>query len=335
MRAIADDLTGALELGACFATGTVPVEILWHGSSTAANFVFDTETREVPQSVACLRIAEAAWVWSRELSTKNDLYLKKIDSLLRGNTAAEIASCIEQRKFKSVIIAPALPAEQRITRLGKQVQWTEGSWVEIQPEFLSQLVTFGISVALKAAGEIVSGEGVFLCDAECDDDLRALVRNSSNLVPPVLWCGTAALAGALAGKIGHLLLVPQCDALLAIVGSDRNLAGEQVERLAPSMVVVVRSPEEIENAISKVSQRLRENLPACIHYRLRNSERSAARKFIEASILRLVSECPRPGGLLTVGGSTTFDICNAVKARALRTFGTVCTGVPQSTMDGG
>src|ERR1700730_6766402 len=125
MRAIADDLTGALELGACFATGTVPVEILWHGSSTAANFVFDTETREVPQSVACLRIAEAAWVWSRELSTKNDLYLKKIDSLLRGNTAAEIASCIEQRKFKSVIIAPALPAEQRITRLGKQVQLTE------------------------------------------------------------------------------------------------------------------------------------------------------------------------------------------------------------------
>jgi D-threonate/D-erythronate kinase len=335
MRAIADDLTGALELGACFATDAVPVEILWHGSSTAANIVFDTETREALQSVAFLRIAETAWVWSGELSITNDLYLKKIDSLLRGNTAAEIAYCIKQQEFRSVIIAPALPAEQRITRLGKQFQRIEGSWVEIQPEFYSQLVKFGISVALKAAGEIVTGEGVFLCDAESDDDLGALVRNRHDLVSPVLWCGTAALAGALAGKMGHLQFVPQCAALLIIVGSDTNLAAKQVERLAPSMVGVVGSPEEIEGVVSKVSQRLRENLPACIYYRLGNSERGAARKFIEASILRLVSECPRPGALLTVGGSTTFDFCNAVKAHALRTFGTVCTGVPQSTIDGG
>src|SRR5260370_567097 len=93
------------------------------------------------------------------------------------------------------------------------------------------------------------------CRKNSASQMRSLFRDRCNFVPPVLWCGTAALAGALAGKMGHLRFVPQCDALLAIVGSDRNLAAKQVERLAPSMVGVVRSSEEIEGAISKVSQR--------------------------------------------------------------------------------
>ena len=61
-----------------------------------------------------------------------DVSYKKVDSLLRGRTAEEVADCLNSGLFRSAVIAPAFPAQQRITRDGRQL-WRRGPDEPWQP----------------------------------------------------------------------------------------------------------------------------------------------------------------------------------------------------------
>src|SRR4051794_37118512 len=87
---LADDLTGALDAAAPFALPTVPVDVFWDAGEPppSGGFAFDSETRELPSARA-----EAAIGTLAPYLTRRGLALKKIDSLLRGNTIIEVAAC--------------------------------------------------------------------------------------------------------------------------------------------------------------------------------------------------------------------------------------------------
>ena len=77
-----------------------------------------------------------------------DLACKKIDSLLRGRTVDEIAACLESGDFASAVIAPAFPAQQRITRGGRQY-WRPTATTEWQPvevDLLAELRRRGLPI---------------------------------------------------------------------------------------------------------------------------------------------------------------------------------------------
>src|SRR5438105_11986422 len=88
--AIADDLTGALEVGAKFAEYGLPATIVTDLSSLPVRaspvLVIDTETRHVSAGDALARTRQVA-TFAREHSPT--LIYKKTDSTLRGNIAAE------------------------------------------------------------------------------------------------------------------------------------------------------------------------------------------------------------------------------------------------------
>jgi Sugar-binding N-terminal domain len=50
-----------------------------------------------------------------------DLAFKKIDSLLRGHWAAELAEIVKSCTFRRIVLAPAVPAQGRLTRDGLQM----------------------------------------------------------------------------------------------------------------------------------------------------------------------------------------------------------------------
>jgi len=114
---IADDLTGAAELGAIGWRHGLRAEIVRHGKpgSQADVVCVDTDSRscepaEAAQRAAAaaklLRAAGARWVY------------KKVDSVLRGQVTAEVEAVMKQLKLARALLLPANPSLGRTIKAG-------------------------------------------------------------------------------------------------------------------------------------------------------------------------------------------------------------------------
>ena len=113
LRIVADDLTGALDTAAPLTALGGPLPVFWQRDAIPAevtSFALDTESRDLPPGPAS---------WLAAFADAGLAY-KKIDSQLRGSTVEEIAACLASGRFASAVIAPAFPAQQRITRDARQ-----------------------------------------------------------------------------------------------------------------------------------------------------------------------------------------------------------------------
>ena len=124
-----------------------------------------------------------------------ELAFKKIDSLLRGRSVDEIAACLRAGLFESALIAPAFPAQQRITRGGRQY-WRVGSsddWQPVERDLLGELRRRGLPIRHARFGPEVVGRAFFLCDAATEADLQSIVDAGRRLAAPPLWIVSAPL----------------------------------------------------------------------------------------------------------------------------------------------
>ena len=115
---IADDLTGAAELGAVGLRYGLRAEVVRSGkpSGVADLVCVDTDSRSCEPKEAAKRAAAAAkllrgagakWVY------------KKIDSVLRGNVTVEVEAVMKQLDFNRALLLPANPSLGRIIRDGE------------------------------------------------------------------------------------------------------------------------------------------------------------------------------------------------------------------------
>ena len=88
---------------------TGPVTTLWHDTGLPEAVAIDSGTRDMPEAAARVAIERVA-----PLLVGGAPAFKKIDSLLRGHVALELASCM--RWFDHCVLAPAFPFQGRITR---------------------------------------------------------------------------------------------------------------------------------------------------------------------------------------------------------------------------
>ena len=186
--------------------------VWWHDVGVrGGDAAFDSETRDAGTSVARARVARLA----RHMIGA-ELAYKKIDSCLRGQPAAEIAATNREGRFRTVVVAPAFPAQGRVTRQGRQLVRDGDGWRDTGVDIARELAAEGLMARHGTPGP---GGGVFVCDADQDADL-AEIAASPGLSPPVLWCGSGGLARALAGPAAYL---PVADALppptLLVVGT--------------------------------------------------------------------------------------------------------------------
>src|ERR1700761_3145787 len=104
---LADDLTGACDAAVAFTSTCDPVRISINSEPLGDVCVQATtsESRDLLVADAELRIRNIV----ERLPSSAELF-KKVDSVFRGNTSAEIAASLRFARFDLAVIAPAYPA---------------------------------------------------------------------------------------------------------------------------------------------------------------------------------------------------------------------------------
>lgn len=319
-RILADDLTGALDSAAAFASPGRPLEICWRldGPLPAIGAV-DAATREGSAREAAARHHDLAdWLGDGRPA------FKKIDSLMRGHWAAELAALAAARPERRIVVAPAFPFQGRVTRDGRQ--WRTDSGEPLGRDIADTLASAGIARSRLAVR-----------DAESDADLDAIVAGEGSHGTPMLWVGTGGLAAALAraGAVGegapHFGLGAP---LLALIGSHHPVTFAQIARaeaVDPGCHVRLGSEAgRVEAALSRLQQR--QNAIATVDF---EGDRVSAARVIAERFARLLESSPRPGTLFVAGGETLRDVAEAVGADGLAVEGALEPGLPVSRLRGG
>jgi uncharacterized protein YgbK (DUF1537 family) len=336
VRIVADDLTGALDAAAPLSRREGPLPVFWEPDAIPAgtsSFALDTDSRDAPG-------ATSDWLGALRGA---DLACKKIDSLLRGNTAREVAACLASGWFQSALIAPAFPAQQRITRGGGQYWRAQRAepWQAVACDLAAELRGRGLDLRLAASAAEVAGSGFFLCDAESEDDLQGLVAAGERLAAPVLWCGSAGLARALAGTPASSALPRLEPPLLLVIGSHHPVTLAQIQALAehaPDVVVRVRHAEQeaLEPVIRTAAPILADAGRAALVLEVPDGTGAeVAAPFFDRVLKEAASCLDRPRSLVATGGATLHRLVSALGARSLLVTGEPLPGVPRSVLRGG
>jgi len=269
MLVIADDLTGAADAGAPLAAAGLTTDLVLDGASLdgrapGAVTVVDTDSRDLSGDDARRAVRDAA---RRLAADRFPILVKKVDSLLRGPIAAELAGVLDVVPDALVVFAPALPAAGRTTVDG--VQRIRGTalhhtsmWAaehrrpadaiapHLAPLPVARLGRHEIRGTGAAAALAASSAAVVVCDAETDADLDAIVRAGLASGRRICWAGTAGLTAAFARHLrpaagSAALAFPARGTFLAVIGSADPAAAGQVDELRAAGAALVDLPATV------------------------------------------------------------------------------------------
>jgi uncharacterized protein YgbK (DUF1537 family) len=269
MVILADDLSGAADCAmACRRAGM------------AAQVRLDPDAPGAPAEALALDLdsralsAEEALVLTlgrTDLIRESVLY-RKIDSTLRGHVALEVAATLQIAGPESfAIVCPAYPATGRTMRdgvifvhgepLARTEIWRLGGQgstslmtllteVGLQPVALDLVAVRGGELAALIDAAREDGAGAFVCDAETESDLEALVAAALPM-PGVVWVGSGGLTIPLAMALssGHTAepepVARSAGPTLVVVGSASSVSREQlaVLRQDPRVAALTVSPD--------------------------------------------------------------------------------------------
>ena len=315
LHILADDLTGALDCAAAFGAG-VPVH-LGHpvsGEETGIDIVA-TATRDVPV-VELPELLSPTLAWLR----RADVAFKKVDSLLRGNTFAEVDWLARHAPFSGLAFVPAFPAQQRLTEGGQQ-WWRQpdGTRVPVAASIRGSLQSRGWRVDVGSTGpDLQAGPVAWVPDVLDDATLDAMAKVALEAGKNWLWCGSAGLAHALARRL-PLQAPAQVTPLAAgpvmlVSASHHPVSRAQWAVLRAAHGGLCHAGEDPRTL--QVDSSL---YPALID--LSASERitpEEACALLHAQVQAIAAHAPRPQTLVVVGGDTLLALCHALGATGLQ-----------------
>ena len=262
---VADDLTGAADTGIAFLSAGLSALVRLPGAAAGRAWVslatdvlaVDTRSRAAGAEYA-RRITTD--VVSAFLGTGVVTLYKKIDSTLRGHVGDEVRAAIEAWHPESLaIVAPAFPDAGRTTVDGRQ--YVHGMPLEgpaLVPALFEQagISTCRADLACVRGPALEStllecrhrGTLAVVCDAETNEDLRAIARAAARLAPAIVWVGSGGLARAMAAEVGaagRRVRPPPTKIsgpLLIVVGSRSEVARSQADDVAAAGVRRVAVP---------------------------------------------------------------------------------------------
>ena len=331
---LADDLTGALDAAAPLAARFGPAPVVWALDLespppvfTAGNVAMDTGTRNLPADA----VAHQMFRLSGCFANARIAFLK-IDSLFRGHFPREFASLIKSGAFASALVAPAFPAQNRLTRDGQQfVADASGATKPVGENILHTLARTvgaeGIPLRHVPAGSVPSGAALFVCDAVNDDDLRRLTRNAERLPTPLLFVGSAGLARCL-GTAKTLVPLPH-GSRLVIAGSGHPITRGQIAEAAaaaPDMGRIVVTPGGVE-ALPQDTQ--------IVEIDVRDCAPDAHRAHLFDSLRSIHERLTRPTCLMVSGGDTFRAVLESTGATRLMVEGEFAPGIATGAIGGG
>lgn len=270
---VADDLTGALDMAAPFASrGFATRLLLDHGHKAIG---IDTEvltltsaSRELTAQAASENIRSAM---AAALVRKPRILIHKIDSTLRGNVVNAILTALQASGRRHALIATAVPSHGRIMRGGEV--FVDGVLLRDNPARFGDLSSppsaplpkllrassAAISVHSWRRGDILplsAAEGLhaYVADCESEDDLEALARFALDHADRLLVVGASGLGTAIAEQLAadRTPNIPSTNrstgersaTTLFVIGSRTPASAEQIVRLyeAGAQEIVLQFP---------------------------------------------------------------------------------------------
>ncbi|SEP08331.1 Uncharacterized conserved protein YgbK, DUF1537 family [Halogranum amylolyticum] len=273
---VADDLTGSCDAGHEFATRNYDTRVVISPQSNATPqgdiAVYNTESRYAEPAVAAERVRTVLE------TTDPSVVFKKVDSTLRGNVRVEVDAATQAVDPDLVIVAPAFPANGRLTACGYHL--VDGQLITESPPgqdeerppthdslpafFASsdypverigiETVSRGTAVVRETLESMCSTDGpvIVTCDAVTDSHLATLAAAADNLSEQCLYVGSGGLAGHITAPGTHSGAAVNVDENRSVVGVSGSVAPEtlaQIEKISKDR----RQQLDLEMAVSDPS----------------------------------------------------------------------------------
>jgi len=316
LRIIADDLTGACDAAVAFTAVCDPVRVHIDDQPSDPDCLIAvaTESRDLLPAEAQTRIRTIV-----ERLPPNLEIFKKIDSVFRGNTAAEVAATLRHAQYDLAILAPAYPALGRTVRQGAlYIHDAAGARTLPIAELLAgtgfplaQLVTDLTADELTTTLHSILNSPIpaVLCDTQNQEDLARVVHAAPSLGKRILWIGSGGLAHALASELPPLNPSPAQNQrpgrTLFFIGSPHPVTRSQVDHLQRSADIAELIPVILGETATDDIRAFAGHDPAQI------------------------------GCLFMTGGDTAHFVCRALGINALRLQREFAPGVPLAIAEGG
>jgi uncharacterized protein YgbK (DUF1537 family) len=361
---IADDLTGALDTAAPFASHgldtwlTLPSDTASRGVDAGAEVVaLTTESRHLAADQAANRVESAI---HRLATLRPQVVFKKIDSILRGNVGAEIVGAMTATCRQHVIIAPSVPSQNRTMRGGtvyvNGVRLSEsvdgGGDGETTasahlPDLLRPLGS--LQIHMVSAGRylrlaVEPGLHSYVVDAESEADLDTIAKFVIQRAPEILPVGAMGLGRALARALGQNAS-PQkphvgSGMLLFIVGSRREVSAVQIGALRAAGAAEIEIPAgrepDLDSLLKRVSLEPETSLLVVRPELTAISGVSA--QMVAGKLGRAAAAIVQRIGvsaLVMAGGDTAAACLECLGAECLHVVGELHDGIAYGTFRGG
>jgi uncharacterized protein YgbK (DUF1537 family) len=336
---LADDLTGACDAAAPFASRGLrsEVSLAWDSLIGTPVLALNTNSRDLPENEAHTCIWQTVELWRSAMPT---IFFKKIDSVFRGNTFAEIAAMMTLFPGRIALLAPSYPAAKRRVHEGRLfLDADDDSCLNIASELRSRGMH---PILLKSQGEsrekqaslraaIAERHHLILCDAETDSDMKTLASAGLSLDREVLWIGSGGLAHAIADTLPAAKREtdeepPHAKTLVFCIGSDHPKTIQQVEHICQRHAVI--------------RMRNSENWPQADAIGLQSAHPLWEIGFepLSAGAIQMLSqqlrELPSPALFLS-GGDTAMRVCESLGVRSISLHGEIFPGIPWGVLRGG
>jgi D-threonate/D-erythronate kinase len=307
--AIADDLTGALEVGALFAANSMR-SVVTTGAIEAFDdpvIVIDTETRHALPGEAESIVKSRAAGWS-------SLVYKKADSTLRGNIGPELRA-LHGLYGGPVAYVPAYP------EMGRTV--VDGS------VYVDGVPLADTWFARDPLNPVHDGRVRSLVDPECDcvvfdgQDRNDIIQAAQTILTSGAFrivAGPAAVAGALAASLGAPAVIawPVIRSCLVVSGSRHKVSHGQIQSALESGAISMDDDAPWRLFHIGISP---------------GADPVQVGKETGRRVQWLLSERDFDG-LLVFGGDTAYGILESLGLPPLRPIGEILPGVPVSLIEG-
>jgi len=345
LRIIADDLTGACDIGAEMLPLGRPVVVQAVGVPDLGRddvlTVWNTQSRTCSVREARRRVRTALGglpdAWS-------GIVLKKVDTALRGHLAAELCEALEQLGVQRAYVLAAIPEVGRTTVDGIQllggIPLSETAFARdpqhpVLEASLPRVLAAGEALratvlpveAIRAGGDLEStldewagSPMAVVCDAETDDDIESALRAIMQQQRPLLLAGSIGLGRALrrvlggerrAEPRGGLARAQDDSGVLVVLGSAHPRSLEQLSEARDRLGLQVEEVGGEDKACSvgvRAARLLQGGDPVAI---VTPSERRTDPTELLAAVRRAVTSClgrVRPRGMALIGGETAFEV---------------------------
>lgn len=318
VRIIADDLTGALDTSAPFASPKRPMRVLVGTRPRMtdvdlAGVSTSSESRDVPWRQAKTRVQAAFERLSAVPGPAGStpVYFAKVDSVLRGHPFRETQLRCALWHTEHCLFAPAFPDMGRRTVEGYHQILKDDCWQNTMADCLVDCFErIGTSARLRREADRwpLTNTGFVIGDATSSAGLRAHVQ-AVDSIDSLVWAGSRGLAEALAGP-PRPLSPPRLSHVL--IGTRHTVTQTQIEYARRA----------------GLWDRIALTNPA-----VDTSDADQTRAHIVAASERL--DPSHEQGLLISGGDTLSWICTALDVDSLYCEGEIVSGLPLSRIEGG